>query len=253
MKVDPGAAQCIEHLLVTRFSIRIGDATSPQPRSWVEERLALFERFTVPTLRAQQVADFTWWLLCDPQTDPDVADRLHALDPRIRLAMIGPEGEHDAVRARADLVATGWRAAGLVRPETTILVQTRLDSDDGLHPAFLQDVTDDTPLFLASGSADWLRVAACGYQVDTRSRRVFRRITPRGPFQSYYQHLVPGQPAITMPSHHGIATLTITGMASYARWSWLQVVHGGNIDNRIASRERVRDVDTVARTFGVDL
>ena len=247
------SAELIQHVIFTRFSVRIGDATVPQPRAWIDERIALLERFTLPSIRAQQSADFTWRLLCDVQTDPDVAEHLRALDPRIRLAMIGPKPEHGAVRAQADMVADRWRIDGAIRPETTTLIQTRLDSDDAIHPAFLQDVTDEMPIFLVSGSQDWLRVAACGYQYDVASRRLYRRIFPRGPFQSYYQRIVPGRPPLQMPANHGAATLTTVGLASYERWSWLQVVHGGNIHNRIFARNEELDVAGIGRVFGIDL
>jgi hypothetical protein len=243
----------IQQLLVTRFSVRIGEATGPQPRSWIEERLALFERFTVPSLRAQQMADFTWWLLCDVQTDPDIADHLRALDPRIRLAMIGPRKEHDAVRARADDVITSWQAARAMRAGTEILIQTRLDSDDALHPLYLQDLVDELPIFLASESRDWLRVAASGFQYDIESRKLFRREFPRGPFQSYYQLVLPDRPASSIPAHHGRATLEVIGMASYHRQSWIQVVHGGNLRNSIVSRDLVRDSGSIARQFQIEL
>jgi len=243
----------VEQLLFTRFSLRLANALGPQPRSWIDERLALFERFTLPTVRGQVMADFTWWLLCDVQTDPDVADHLRSLDPRIRLALIGPRREHESVRARADLVDRGWEVDRVVRPDSRIVIQTRLDSDDGLHPAYLQDVTDEIPLFLGSGSRHWLRVAACGYQYDTKSRRVYGQVFPRGPFQSYYQQIPPGDRAVSMVPHHGEATLSTDGIASYARFSWLQVVHGGNVRNQIYSRHQRHDVDEIGRQFGIQL
>ena len=147
----------MQHLIITRFAVRFPEHPAPSPE-WIEERFDLLERYTAPSMRNQTVGDFEWWLQCDVATDQAVVDRLRAVAPQVRVALVGADPGDGRAIATAD--ARGWSARAHVRPGTTILVQTRLDSDDVLHPAYLADLEAELPLFLAHGDVEWLRIAA---------------------------------------------------------------------------------------------
>lgn len=240
----------LQHVIITRFAVRLPDRPAPSP-VWIEGRFDLLERFTAPSIRNQSMADFTWWMQCDIATEQSVIDRLHAVAPQVRVVLVGSSPAEGTPIAVAD--ARGWSAADHVQPETTILVQTRLDSDDILHPAYLADVAADVPLFLAHGDVEWLRIAAEGYHYDSRSRAIHTRFYCDGPFQSYYCRVGPGQPARPMPGNHSRTAERVWGYAAQDRPSWIRVVHGDNVMTSMHPKLPAADVDAVAREFRVVL
>ena len=240
----------VQHLIITRFAVVFPEHPAPTA-TWIEERFALLERFTAPSIRNQTVTDFTWWLQCDVATDQAVVDRLRAVAPQARVVLVGPRPPDGAPMAVAD--ARGWSARDHVRPDTTILIQTRLDSDDMLHPAYLADLETDLPYFLAHGDVEWLRIAANGYYYDSRSRKIHSRFYCDSPFQSYYCRVGPDLPARPMPSNHERTAQKVWGFAAQNRRAWIHVIHGGNLKNRMNRSASRIDVDAVARDFGVEL
>ena len=240
----------MQHLIITRFAVRFPEHPAPSPE-WIEERFDLLERYTAPSMRNQTVGDFEWWLQCDVATDQAVVDRLRAVAPQVRVALVGADPGDGRAIATAD--ARGWSARAHVRPGTTILVQTRLDSDDVLHPAYLADLEAELPLFLAHGDVEWLRIAATGYQYDSRSREIQSRFYCDGSFQSYYCRVGPDLPARPMPSNHSRTASKVWGYAPEVRPSWIRIIHGGNVMNRMDPSLPSADVDAVGREFRLDL
>src|SRR5262245_26598680 len=63
-----GAAMNIQHLVITRLTIKLFfDSFSPQ---WLEGRLRLLRTYCVPSMAGQTNDAFEWLILCDEDTDP---------------------------------------------------------------------------------------------------------------------------------------------------------------------------------------
>ena len=75
------------HLLLTRFNVRMGLADAlVLDESWLDHRLDLFRRFTVPTVAAQTEPNFRWLLFLDRDTPAAFLARLEQLRNEVRLS-----------------------------------------------------------------------------------------------------------------------------------------------------------------------
>lgn len=135
------------HIVTTRFQqhqphlVEIGKA-----------RLKLFETFCLPTMIRQDVDDdFLWFIMTDPQLDSSLMQRLIDLlspYPHFYLVTSNDKLLTPANLTRNDLVATDLiRTGDLDRLYTTmfdlhrpLLIETRLDADDGLHQSTLSEI-----------------------------------------------------------------------------------------------------------------
>jgi len=128
----------IQHLLITRFNLRISQWCSDKrgekvlDDAWVRERLLLFEHFCLASVRGQSRQDFRWLVLLDEDSTDFVRDsfaRLCREYPRIEPVFLPPIESDRQISA-----AIGAR----VSPRTEVLATTRLDNDDALRRDFFE-------------------------------------------------------------------------------------------------------------------
>ena len=77
----------MRHYLLTRFNVALPDSSgiNLQP-AWLDPRIDLFRRFCLPAVEAQTTKDFTWLIMCDPETpDPQRQERLREVEEQNRL------------------------------------------------------------------------------------------------------------------------------------------------------------------------
>lgn len=211
----------LAHYLVTRFNLResLADRRALDP-SWLAGRLDLFERFCLPTVKGQTEQNFRWLVMFDPET-PEFAQariREYAKWPNF-IPIFLPPGVEAAARKVVQ--------AQLGEPPD-VLVTTRLDNDDGLCRTFVEQiqrraqVTEPTVLEFPVGYV-WHR------------SRIYRYHFPHAAFGTLAEPrtAVAKQGFLTVctGSHLDIGRLGPVVEVSQ-RPSWLQVVHGGNLENR---------------------
>ncbi len=210
------------HYIITRFNLR-GDPGRPSPAldsDWLNMRLDLFEKFCLPTVRAQTRTDFSWLWLFDVETPGEVRARIERMastwEP-IRPLFLEPGKPQ------------GGRRAVLMAMDSApdLLVTTRLDNDDGLARNFVEtirkhsDVDEATVLEFPAG---YIWNAGKLYR-DWQPRNAFGTLVEpmRGdanyPFHTIYKG-----------SHSENYKLGRVVWVSREP-GWLQVVHGSNLEN----------------------
>ncbi|HMJ73572.1 MAG TPA: glycosyltransferase [Solirubrobacterales bacterium] len=243
----------VQHLLETRFSVKLG---WDLPAGWLPERIELLRRFTLPSVAAQTTSAFTWLVLCDDATDPSILEQLRAEEqrlPALRLALTG-DGRTaiDVVRAAVD-------------PDVDVLITTRLDSDDAIADRYLEAVQDYAASFHRSSLESILVNFARGYRLDVAQERfyasrmtnnafhsLFERPRSHSPqtvmsagddrlrrqwFQSYDRITMPGRGGANWHSHAHLHQHYPTHQDE-SMPAWLVAVHGGNLLNRIKPNSR---------------
>ena len=118
----------MKHFLITRFNLNYGDVF-PYSEAWMAHRMDLFARFCLPSVQRQESQDFRWLVYFDRRCTAAHRARLDPLfdDPRFEAIHIDAPAEMISdIRARADF--------------TPVLLTTRLDNDDLVHPAFVGTV-----------------------------------------------------------------------------------------------------------------
>lgn len=217
----------LHHTLITRFNLatpgrEIAFRTRP---GWLEERFALFERYCLPSVAAQSCQSFDWILFFDDGTPlwaREAATRLQAVRPfhALYTPLFGNDGWAQAVRA----------VAGPPQPGR-LLVTSNLDNDDALAFDYVE------------------RVQKAARESARHGR--FAVNVPEGCVLSdgalfAHKHLHSAFTNLVEPDDEGFATtMTIRHMELFDHVpvvqaqgpaGWLQVVHGGNVSNRVRGR-----------------
>lgn len=211
----------INHVLVTRFNLPSQGAESliRAKEGWLQDRIELFERHTVPTVLAQTTSNFHWIIYFDIESPSWLVERLKPLaeagvfTPLYRQAVLWTDLLDDARRV------TG--AAG------DVLITTNLDNDDAIAVDFLERLQDAVSpgvreaLFLSHGlirSAD----------------RLFLRIDNNNAFCSVAE---PWEGAITAwRDWHTLLGKHVPTRLIDGPPGWLQLIHERNVSNRVRGR-----------------
>ena len=234
-----------QHLLETRFSVRLGDA--PLDPDWVEERIELLRGITLPAVAAQTSGEFTWVVLCDEATGDDALCRLREEErrlPAMRVEMTGA--------SRTPLAAM----RSLVREDADVLITTRLDSDDLIADAYLEAVRAYAEPFHRSRHSELLVNFPHGHWLDVRGARVYPIWYPNAPFHSLFERPRIAAARTVMREGHEELRRRYAGYrlrvqeADGLGWhvqlhqhypthqdesmaAWMLCVHGGNVTNHI--------------------
>lgn len=149
------------HVVTTRFM-----QDQPKLHALGKARLSLFETFCLPTMLKQEADNFLWFVMTDPELDQNLLLRLQdLLETRPNFYLIASNAklltpanltsllfednkstataDADATTAVQKLILTGdiellySRMFDTYRP---LLIETRLDADDGLHKNALSQI-----------------------------------------------------------------------------------------------------------------
>lgn len=205
-------------IVKTRFALRWRGAFPS--REWLDQRFELFSRITLPSLRRQALQDFDWAILTDPDWEDEVAARFRELDApgQITIIPVTAQGQTTKPQLRDQ-----------VRRDRKRFLVVRLDSDDALAP-------DCLGLMLTRaqepGFEGGLINLPRGVVLDWESGQVWKRCfreSYQGPFHGL-AHDDPDRLFDTGGDHR--QARADRRVVSIEKPSWLQTVHGGNIDNR---------------------
>lgn len=221
------------HIVNTRFMQEQGNLTA-----LANARLALFQVFCLPTIQRQSTQQFLWIIKTDPDLDSDVLKTLvEALRPYPNFYLVasnrnfrvnedfpgawrdGAEVE-DLSRSR---VYTGNQtllenAMALHHPTDPYpLLETRLDSDDGLHLKYLKAVQNAAMQILkqpgsqTESSANWMywcsrRHVEWHFAEKPQGKEdIWNQITTFGAFQGVQHSNLCITPGITIGFAYGVS------------------------------------------------
>ena len=210
-----------EHVIMTRFNLATpGRESAIRNRpGWLAERFALFERYCLPSVAGQTCRNFHWILYFDAATPPEFRDRIEACR---RIFPFVPY-------FTGLFPASGWprsiHETFAFQPD--MLLTTRLDNDDALALDYVERVQAAVrQAGLAPGGYNFTNGCILGdgalYRLAHPSNAFFSFLAP-------YRDEVVTAPSIQHMdlARHG-AVRQIGGPGA-----WMQIVHGGNVSNKI--------------------
>lgn len=211
----------LQHAILTRFNLPSGGHESlvRARDGWLRERVGLFERFCLPSVRAQTSQDFAWLVYFDPESPRWLREWIDERHPGAFRPVFRAEVPRDVLLA--DIAAAfGHRGAG-------DLLTTNLDNDDSLARDFVARVQ-------AAGRRGERTAVYVGDGLIATPTRLYRRVDPHNAFCSVREE---GRDPVTcwsdwhnrLPDH--MPTIVLRGDPG-----WLQTVHGGNVSNRVRGR-----------------
>lgn len=174
--------QMTKHYLITRFSVRYSQLANP--KSWLEKRLELFHRYTLPCIKNQTDQNFTWLLLIAPNTPIGVRTTLKNAAENIELLEIPDDyidPEMDALREHTDLYTHIAKhiTAQLKNTPATRLITTRTDSDDVIAHTFIENIKKHATLDTHKK-----------YVIDMLNGAMYSTRTRRGKVQTTYNRQI---------------------------------------------------------------
>lgn len=212
----------LDHAILTRFNLPSAGHESliRAQENWLRDRVALFERYCLPSVRAQTCRDFVWIIYFDPQSP----EWLRAwADEHVR------QGEFVAVYresvSREELL--GDIRAALGRDPGDTLLTTNLDNDDSLARDFVAR--------LQAAPGEQRRVAVyVGDGLIIRGDRLYRRLDPSNAFSSVREAW--SAPVTCWSDWHNLLPTHMPATVLRGEPGWLQVVHSSNVSNRVRGR-----------------
>lgn len=209
----------MDHVILTRFNLPSPGAESVvrAREGWLTERIGLFERYCLPSVRAQTSRNFTWLIYFDPESPTWLKERIathgDTYTPVFRESV-----------SRDDLVSD---ITALFPERGDELITTNLDNDDGLAANFVARLQAEVPraprtaYYLANG----LVKSPDGLYLHHDRDNAFASIrepwdAPITCWADWHNRL-----------HRHAAVASLGGAPG-----WLQVVHGGNVSNRTRGR-----------------
>jgi hypothetical protein len=211
----------LQHFLLTNFNVPLKDVRTDmhgQPvltPAWLESRIALFEAFCLPSIANQTSSDFEWLIRFGPDTPPDLKARIDRWCQQVNIIPLWNSAPaRTAIAARLD-------------GNDTLLLTTRLDNDDGLHPEFVETVqraVSDRPAEVLDPPA--------GYSLNVPDGLARRLHVQLGPFLTLAER-VTRPPDRTIRSVPHKEAWKLGPVREFAKEPlWLRIVHDRNIWNR---------------------
>jgi hypothetical protein len=212
------SAPKVRHVISTRYAIK-GLFYDDFSDEWLQDRLRLFRRYCVPGVVGQTNDEFSWLVFCDETVDDGYLEALSEsgrLAPQFRLVTTS---HASGVRDRDALQA-------LLPDDADVLVTTRLDNDDVLHPEAVAVIQSYLGAFVHSPHDRWALNFPRGFRYDEDSGRLYASYWPHGAFMSVFEKLRPGEAIFNASRAHPKMHARMPLHFDESIPGWLQVVHG---------------------------
>lgn len=208
----------IDHVILTRFNLPTAGAESVvrAKEGWLRDRQQLFEAYCLPSVRFQDTQNFAWIIYLDTQS-PDWLKK--------RMAELGATGDFHAIYRDSvspeDLISD-IRGVGMGQAE--VLITTNLDNDDGLSRSFLRRVQESvvdatrTAIYVPAG-------------LIQQGEKLYLRHDPDNAFCSVSESW--NEPKTCWMDWHNRLGKHMQVREVGGQPGWLQVVHAGNVSNRV--------------------
>lgn len=177
--------------------------------------------FCLPSVLAQTSKNFRWLIYFDPESPDWLMKQIASwkngdvFKPMFRATV-----------SREELISDIRQVIGTPRSS---LITTNLDNDDGLAVNFieyLQRIPCDsrrTAIYLANG-------------IIKSNKKIYLRTDKRNAFCSVRENW--DEPVTCWAAYHNRLGLVMPEKIVYTEPSWLQVIHGANVSNRVRGRLR---------------
>lgn len=212
------------HVFLTRFNLPANRVErSIFSPAWLKERMALFEAYTVPSVRAQEQEALGWIIYLDQVETPDwLRARMAELADELPLQPVYLDRPLDPQMIRSHVSEASGRTEGLV-------LTSNLDNADGLAADFVRRVRELSP---QTGPAALYLVRG----LILHNAKVYLRRDPGNAFSAVVDDIgTPGFRTCWAGVHHELETM-MPAVRDDGPPGWLQVVHGRNVSNRVGGR-----------------
>ena len=249
-----------KHFIITLFNLKIWkeDKThrATQTDDWLKQRLDLFERFCLPSVKGQTNQNFTWLCLFDKDTPADVRQRIASCQQQVKQLHPCYFSAEEAVEFLSHEDAVNCRfirrtVRGMLSGDEAFVITSNLDNDDALSCDYVERVQRQ---FLAD-QRHTLYSFVWGMQYFVRLNAIVRMHYPHNHFLTLVED-ARGDFHTVQYYGHARARKVLPNVDITDKPYWLENVHGHNVSNELRITSRVRYVPCLGavdlRQFGVD-
>jgi Putative rhamnosyl transferase len=213
------------HVLLTRFNLNYGSVYDVRySEDWMRHRMGIFERVCLPSVARQTAREFRWLIFFDRDRSRDwrgEIDRLAALGRFTPVFLDGAGG----------LVAEIGRHA----PTGGVLLTSRLDNDDVLHPQYVADLRRRADACLDEGVEAPFVVDVehgCWWDLGRDEIRQFRH-KEISPYASLLERVGAGAPRTVFACPHNRLDVEFGSAHLIGGYRVLTLLHDRNVLNGI--------------------
>ncbi len=244
----------MKHYLITPWNI---DNLDPE---WLTERHQLFEQYCLPSVQSQTNKNFEWVLIADAHTPDIFKSKINAYPAEVIYFDFEDFDLKLPEKALRHIRWEAWRGVNLeyaIAPplrdyigtlDTDYVITSRLDSDDAIstnHIAKIQKyVTDEW----GDGDRFWLNLVR-GWKLCEGS--VYPSNGLKNPYISFVEPPDNLLTAYQVSHYEADATGHRIKQVRDGEPTWMQVIHGGNLMNRLKRYKGKKPLSAVADRFKV--
>lgn len=224
----------LNHFILTRFNLKLWwkedkNHQSIQTEEWLEERFRLFEKYTLPSLKAQTCQNFKWICLFDKDTPTRFKERILQYQQDLDTFLPYYCGEKETKLFQSYFRHLVYKNADQSQES---LLTTYLDNDDALHKDFVKEVQ------LKAKELKYNTIISYQYGIQYYEEM---NISVRIPYKNnhfltYYERLTEHLKTIWGFWHFSIFSyphLAIELINNKHNPIWIETIHQGNIDNDV--------------------
>lgn len=244
------------HFILTRFNLRLWSTDknkrSTHTKEWMQQRLSLFETYTLPSVASQTVQNFKWIVLFSSDTPLEykpVLDSFKARCPQLRFVGVAPESSANFAQIFSEVMQSE------VADEEAIVTSTYLDNDDALNVRYLEYIESIT-----ENNTRYFVFFPHGMQYFTQSKIASTAYYRRNHFHTLVEHVnhkneING--VFAYGSHYYICKQAdVPVVYACHRNAWLEVIHQTNVINDVRLSRYTRIITnkaTLLEHFAVNI
>ena len=222
----------MKHYLVTQWNCDLYDL------GWLQRRKKIFERFTLPSVKAQNNKNFEWLLVSDSRTPNEFKQILNSYDASViyhdfenHVWKYPPVPDETLMQRSVRLETIGEVVADYIgKQDVDYIITSRLDNDDCIAFDYIDNVQKHSKIFWDSQNKFWLSFVR-GYKWNEDN--IFPHSSKWNSFLSFIEP--PENLKTAYQCCHTLAgasgypvNILRRGLPPF----WLEVIHGENVLNR---------------------
>jgi len=219
----------MNHFILTRFNLKLWPKDKNGARIdrsvWIENRMALFEKYCYPSVKHQTCGDFHWVLLMDDTTPDKVIKKLQKLKkdcPQMEIIKIPSEYSRQYTEVFQQYVSQCVSGKEMV-------LTSYLDNDDTLS----YDYVERMQIAAESCEKRTVLTFAVGYQYFTSLKIATLVSYPNNHFITLVEWANDVKTVYGLGSHYFLKESTDLQIKKVDGNGWVEIIHDDNVDNDV--------------------
>lgn len=254
----------LKQFVITLFNLRLWDKdkskASTRTSEWMDGRLALFEKYTLPAMKGQTLKDYTWLCLFDKDTPKKYLDKIEEYKkevPAFTPIFFTKEQAED----RGNALHSAMRQ--FLSGDEKFILTTNVDNDDSIDFEMLARVRSEVERSIqtAQKEGDYkmstgLYNCLYGYQYFISKGMVIRMMYPHNHFQTICEAPESFLTIKGFPHTKVRKLFQNHDISDNGRPYWMEIVHSRNVNNDYRIDLRLKNIpvwkSVDLNSFGLD-